>query len=179
MSHQPYETWLFSEERLLPEQAQALREHLRNCEACRRLEQSWSGVQQLFQRSMPTAPAPGFTARWQARLAAEQRRRQRRNGWIMLSVTGGIALVLLLFLGAQALDLFRSPEQILMFLIYRVSSLYIYGQASLQIVPELLRPLVGVLPFTIWLVAIGLASILAVLWIVAYQKIMALWRIRI
>ncbi len=99
MNHQPYETWLLSEEALPPEQAQALQEHLQTCPACQRLERSWSGVEQLFRRSPLAAPAAGFSARWQARLAEEQRQRQRRNAWVMLAVTGGVAFILLLLLG--------------------------------------------------------------------------------
>jgi hypothetical protein len=82
-------------------------------------------------------------------------------------------------LGAHALDLFSSPEQLLMYAIYRVSTLYIFGQASFEAVPGLLSPLVGVLSMFLWLFALGAVSILGVLWIVAYQKIMAFWRVRV
>ncbi len=179
MNHQPFETWLLTEETLSPEQAKALQEHLGTCEACQCLERSWSGVQQLFLRSDMAAPAPGFTARWQARLAEERRKRHQRQAWVMLLVTGSIALALMLVLGAQALDLFRSPQQVLMFGIYRLFSLYYYGQASLEFLPDALRSFVGLLPLALWVFALGVASVVGVLWIVAYQKIMALWRIHI
>ena len=177
MNHQPYETWLLSDEALLPEQAQALQEHLQTCPACQRLERSWSGVEQLFRRTGLAAPAAGFPARWQARLAEAQRQRQQRNTWIMLAVTGGAAVILLLLLGGYALDLFRSPEQLLIYGVYRLTALYFYARASLEFLP-VLRSWVGVFPLAAWTLTLGLVSILGVLWIVAYQKIMVGWRIR-
>jgi hypothetical protein len=179
MNHQPFETWLLSEETLPPVQAQALREHLQSCEACQGLEQSWSGVAQLLQKTGPAAPAPGFTARWQARMAEERRLRQQRNAWRMLAFTGSIAFVLLILLGATALDLFQSPEQLAMYLVYRVSSLYFLGQVSFNALPEVLRSLTGVLPLALLMFVMGSISVLGVLWIVAYQKIMAVWRVRV
>ncbi len=179
MNHQPFETWLLSEETLSPEQARTLREHLYTCEACQCLERSWAGVQQIFEKTAPAAPAPGFTARWQARLSVERRKRQQRQNWGMLAFTGGIALVLMVLLGVHALDLFSSPEQLLMFVIYRASSLYFYGQASFEALPEVLRSFIGVIPLALWLITLGAVSVLGVLWIVAYQKILAFWRIRV
>jgi predicted anti-sigma-YlaC factor YlaD len=170
---------LLSEERLSAEQGQALREHLNTCEACRTIERAWLGAQQLIRRSGVAAPAPGFTARWQARLADERRRRAQRQAWGMLLATGSVAMALMLALGAQALDLFRAPQQVLMFAVYRLFSLYYLGQASLDILPDALSSLVGILPFTVWVFTLGIASVLGVLWIVAYQKIIAFWRIRV
>ncbi len=179
MNHQPFENWLLSEEPLAPEQAQALRAHLSTCLVCQRLEQSWSEVQQLFAQTPPAAPPPGFTARWQARQAEESRQRQQRQAWRLLALTGGIAFLLMVFLGVYALDLFSSPEQLLMYVIYRASSLYFFGRASIEAVPGLLSPLVGALSLFVWLLALGGVSVLGVLWIVAYQKIMAIWRVRV
>jgi predicted anti-sigma-YlaC factor YlaD len=179
MNHQPFETWLLAEETLPPEQSRALREHLQTCEACQGLERSWSDVAQIFQKPQLAAPVPGFTERWQARLAAERRKRQQRNAWGMLAITGSIALGLLILLGAQSLALFQSPEQLVMYLVYRLVSLYFLAQSSFSNLPEVLRPLIGVLPLAFVPFALGLISILGVLWIVAYQKIMAVWRVRV
>jgi hypothetical protein len=179
MNHQPFETWLLSEEILPPEQAQALQEHLLACEACQCLDRSWSEVRQLFQKTGPAAPAPGFASRWQARLAKERQKQQRRQAWWMLGITGSITFLLMLLLGAHALDFFQSPEQLLMFVVYRLASLYYLWQASFDTLPEVLRPFIGVLPLALWIGALGSVSVLGVLWIVAYQKIMALWRVRV
>lgn len=179
MNHQPFETWLLSEATLSTEQAAALQDHLSTCEACQRLECSWSGVQELIRRSGTATPAPGFTARWKVRLAEERRERSQHQAWGMLFVTGSIAMVLLLALGGQALDLFRSPQQVLMTVVYRLFSLYYLGHASLEFLPAALHSFVGLLPLALWIFTLGIASLLGVLWIVAYQKIMAFWRMHV
>jgi hypothetical protein len=179
MNHQPFETWLLSEETLSPQQAKALREHLWACQDCQCLDHSLSGVGQLVQGSGMASPTPGFAARWQVRLAEEHRRRHQRQAWATLAITGSIAAILFVLLGVQALDVLHSPQQALMYVIYRLFSLYIVVQASLQLIPQTLQPLVGLLPLGLWVFALGIASILGVLWIVVYQKIMAFWRVRL
>jgi hypothetical protein len=179
MNHQPFETWLLSEETLPPEQALALREHLAACESCQRLEHSWSGVKLLIQRTAPAAPASGFKARWQDRLAKDRREHQQRQAWGMLAFTGSIAFALLLLLGYFSLDLVNSPEQLLMYAVYKLATLYFLGISSWEAFLGIMRSFTGVLPLALWAGMLGAISVLGVLWIVAYQKIMALRRVRV
>jgi predicted anti-sigma-YlaC factor YlaD len=83
MSHQPYETFLFSDEVLDQEEQDLLDAHLKACEVCTALSKSFSNLQLAFSSSSFPEPAPGFTERWQFRLASAQQRRQIRNLWMM------------------------------------------------------------------------------------------------
>ncbi len=178
MNHQPFENWLLSEEVLTPEQSKMLREHLWTCESCQHIDQSWAGVRQLMRKAEPVAPAPGFTLRWHDRLAEERRKKHQRQSWLLLGVTGGLALALCLVWLYQMLNLVGTPQQWLMLGIYQLSSLYFLWESSADTLSSFLRPLFGVIPFMLWILAIGVVSIFGVLWIVAYQKIIAFWRIR-
>ncbi len=178
MNHQPFETWLLSEETLPPEQAKMLREHLRSCEACQRLEGSWAGVRQLFDRIEPAAPSPGFAARWQSRQAEQRRKRHQRQSWLLLAITGGLALASILVWFIQALGMVGTPQQWLMLAIYQLTSLFFFGESTTDALAAFFRSSFGVIPLLLWVFSIGAISVLGVLWIVAYQKITAFWRMR-
>ena len=55
------------------------------------------------------SPEPGFTLRWQSRLAQEQQRRQRLQTATMLAFGVGVALSLVLLLGLLAFPVIRNP----------------------------------------------------------------------
>ena len=91
MNHQPFETWIYNEERLEPEEQQKLNDHLQSCEDCRRLSLALEGVRQTFSAAPSPAPAPGFTQRWQARLAGHKQMVQQRRMWILTLALFGLA----------------------------------------------------------------------------------------
>jgi hypothetical protein len=116
MDHQPYESWLISEESLLPEDEQKLHEHIETCESCRQLSYSWPEVQELFREPKFASPSSGFTARWQARLVdfqlLETERRQTRTSWTFFAVMAGAAAVLLGFMAIQFFSSVQAPIQL-------------------------------------------------------------------
>jgi anti-sigma factor RsiW len=175
MNHQPFKEWLLSEEPLSSEQTQALQDHLRSCESCRQLEAAWTDVDTLFQRLPETAPAPGFTNRWQERLAAQHLQKQRRQAWTALGATALVAVLLLTLLGIQVLSVLRSPSQLLLLWISQVTSLYSVLYALQGYVQVLFR-VVPVVPITGAILALGIFSFLSVLWIVTYHQIVIVRR---
>lgn len=116
MGHQPFETWLLSGERLLPADERKLQDHLDSCESCQNLSTAWSEVDELFLRTDLEEPAPGFTMRWQARLAnlkqAEQLNKQRLSTGLFLGLSAGAALVVLTVLIIQVLTTVQTPVQV-------------------------------------------------------------------
>lgn len=100
MSHQPYETFLFSSEALDKDQQQQLNTHLRDCEQCSVLSFALSSLDEAFSRSETPLPAPGFTRRWQAHLTEYRQKRQVRNLWLMtlglFSLTSLIVMIIAL-----------------------------------------------------------------------------------
>jgi hypothetical protein len=176
MNHQPFKDWLLSEERLEAEQAQALQQHLRECADCRQIESAWADAHALIQRAPDAAPVPGFTTRWQARLAARRLQEQRRQAWAAIAVTGGVAFLLLVLFGTQVLNLLSSPAQWLLLWVSRLTSLLsLYGviqelfYALGQVTPAV--PLIGLF------FAVGFVSFLSVLWLATYRQLTTARRI--
>lgn len=179
MNHQSFENWLLSDGPLPSEQAQALREHLRECEACRLLKEGWSGTRQLFKTTPLAAPQPGFTARWQERLAEQRRRAYRRQSLSVLGFTAGVALTLLVVLGVQAFYVLRSPGQLLLIWLYRLTSLVAYADAAGDFLTSFLSPLLSFVPAAAWVFIFGGISMASVLWIVVYQQLISSRRIKV
>jgi predicted anti-sigma-YlaC factor YlaD len=115
MGHQPFESWLLSGETLPPEQEQHLQEHLNSCQTCQQLSSAWPEVDKLLQGASLKEPAPGFTARWQSRLAAlenvELLTRQRRNTWLFFAVSAGAALLVIIYMIVQYFTSVQAPVQ--------------------------------------------------------------------
>jgi anti-sigma factor RsiW len=94
MNHQPFETWIFTDNPLQPEEQEQLREHLQSCETCRRAAIAMEGIHQTFRSAPSPAPAQGFTQRWQARLAVHKQAGQQRQMWILTLAMFGLAFVI-------------------------------------------------------------------------------------
>ncbi len=178
-THQPFEDWLFSEERLSPEQEQSLQAHLHSCERCRSLEASWKGIEGLFTSVEAPAPASGFADRWQARLANDHRQRARRQSWAMLGITGGLSLAIFFYMCAQVLDVLRAPDQILILLVYRITSLIVYTEATRDLIVSFLAPVMVAVPVLFWVGVMGGISFLSVLWFVAFRQLTSPRRVRL
>lgn len=179
MNHQPFEKWLFSEEPLLPEQDLALREHLQDCQSCKDLEKSWKEVEGLIKSSVSVAPAPGFRTRWQVRLAEERRKQQQRQVWLVLAFNCGSAAILFWVLFYQLYTLMRTPDELLFLVVYRLSSLFTYVEATEDIIRSFLAPFFSAISLPAWIGLIGLISLLSVLWFVAIQQLTSARRIRL
>ena len=83
MSHQPYETYLFSGEMISADQQSSLAAHLLTCEQCSHLAHAITHLDQAFSNSPAPSTPLGFTERFQTRLTAYRQKRQVRNLWLM------------------------------------------------------------------------------------------------
>jgi len=178
LNHQPFRDWINTEDTLLPEQAQALQEHLRTCEPCRQLEASWIQVRQALRTSAPIEPNPGFVKRWQVHLTERRKIQHRRQSLMMLAFTGGVAFVLFLVISGQALELLRSPYQMALLVIYRLASLVISLDTTRDVLLGFLKPIPGVVAFPLLIILTGITSFLSVLWIVVFKQLTYARRIR-
>ncbi len=107
MSHQPYESWLLSDEPLDKENQQALQAHLETCESCRALSNALHEVDVTFAQSPPPTPKPGFTKRWQTRLAFSRQEHQQRKMWLLtigLFSVAGLIILALFFLNIGSIN---------------------------------------------------------------------------
>ncbi|OGO62912.1 MAG: hypothetical protein A2029_09100 [Chloroflexi bacterium RBG_19FT_COMBO_47_9] len=170
MNHQPFRDWLLSEEKLSAEQIREMQEHVRSCESCRQTESAWTQVESAF-RAIPQAqPAPGFTSRWQAHLAEYLAHKQKRRGWMMISLNVVITISLLILVITQLWSLVQAPGPYLVAWFTRLFSLVtIY--LTLQ---DMFRSLPGSIPLLSFLgmfLLVGIISFMSVLWLATYRKL--------
>lgn len=101
MSHQPFETYLLNDALLTDAQQHSLDLHLKDCEQCTALSHALVGLDTILLQNPSPMPAPGFTQRWQLRLATHQQSRQNRYFWLMalsmLALAGLTMFIILIF----------------------------------------------------------------------------------
>jgi hypothetical protein len=169
--HLLIEEWLLSASSLTPEEHALLQEHLKSCVACRQLSDAWQEAEYQLKAAPVRSPEPGFTGRWQMRLAQEQLRVQRQQTIYVLALGGGIALTLIVILGLWSLPVLRNPLPYLMVWGYQlITSFYLLSDVggALSIVA---RMLVGLVPDTLWVAFLVALGSLGVIWIVAFRKL--------
>lgn len=167
MSHLPIEQWLFDEGSLSPEDAQHLQAHLHDCDECYRLAAGWRGVQPLLSSTAVLEPGPGFTTRWQARLAKEREALLRRQAIFVLCASIGGAMVFLFMLIAVVFVSFQSPLEWFLAIIAHFVSLLAYAN-TLQNVFEVL---VNVIPPTWWAGVMAGLAMVCLVWVISLQKL--------
>jgi len=175
MRHQPFETWLLFDDPLTPDQARALDEHLRACETCQALGHSWRSVASLFQASPDLEPAPGFANRWKARLVQEDQgvltARYRWQSWItLILIANGVSLLGML-LGMTFFDTFDSLTEILLVLVYRLTSLLTVINIFQNLLAILIRTIPGLLSPSGWAILALIVSSGSLLWVLSMARL--------
>lgn len=166
MKHQPFEEWLLNETPLSHAQKRELDLHVRTCPYCSALVET----EKVLHSVKMVAPAEGFTARFQARLAERRLADRRRRVWgSILFLIGG--LLFLLWLAAPSLFAFVASPQVWIaglvewgiFIITTVQAMTQAGSVLLRVIPDFLPPFV-------WLIlASGLAGI-SLIWSVSIWR---------
>jgi anti-sigma factor RsiW len=170
MNHQPFEDWLLSDEALDPEQETNLRQHLTGCPKCTTLSQALQSVEQEMKRAPQVSPTPGFTGRWQARLAEKRAQKQRRLVWWAIGFNLSAALGIFLALYWNRLASF-SFSKMLALALYSITLLFARigsAQVLLKLFFEEVNPIFPIAFIAV--VATGL-SVLSLIWIVTMWKI--------
>jgi hypothetical protein len=169
MNHQPFRSWLLSEEELTIEQTQALQEHMRDCETCRQIDSSWQELQAVIERTSQLAPTPGFVDRWQIRLVENRQHEQKLRGWYIISATGIGVISLLVLVATQVWSLIEAPNVYIAALfdqLMGILSIYftIRNLAGSFPMPEPVYTLIAMF------LLFGMISFMSVLWLAAYRK---------
>lgn len=168
MNHQPYQDWLF-DDTLDIARADALHNHLESCVECRSLVGAFQQVEHSLRSAPLVAPAPGFTLRWQARLDAERLRLHRRQ--VRLAFAFGLsgALILLTLLAILLWPLLDMLEVLFWAGAYQLYLVYAFVLNVGQALGAFARGLALVMPLVVWILALGLLTQAAVLWVVSYR----------
>ena len=179
MNHQPFETWLLSDDALDEDQTRSLQAHLATCDQCARILSSWGQVHQLFEATAEITPEPGFSMRWQERLAEHNKQAYHFQSWIVLGSISCVAVVLLILICLQLAPFLRSPENLVLFMIYRLGALVTYTQAAQSIAWSMLSTIVKLLPLPVWIAMLGSFSMVFVLWFGMLKQLSASRRINL
>jgi anti-sigma factor RsiW len=170
MNHQPFEQWMLDDEDLDQEQERALQEHLRSCESCEQLAQSWQAVRHEIEADPQVAPIPGFTPRWQVRLVKKRAEQQRRLAWGIFGLCLGIALIIVGIVYIPEIARL-SPAEILANLLYNVTLFLAKANQTRGIIELFTGSVTPALPIAIWVLAASSLSALSLSWIVVMWKI--------
>ncbi len=175
-NHPPFDAWLLSGEPITPQQAYDLQEHLRICDTCRQVESAWTQVEHLIREAGMLAPAAGFSARWQSRLAVQRARQQRRQSWLFFLGIAVVAIITLAALGLAVVAMWQSPAQLFFGLLYRLALLVeVLGTVGFYM-GDVVHALPGI-PFLGLFFFAGFATLFSVLWLVAFQQLTGLRRL--
>lgn len=166
MKHQPFEEWLLDNTPITPEQKRELDLHLRSCAYCSALVETGRVLHAVKMAS----PGPGFTTRFQARLAERKLtdRRRRFLGAILFMISG---LALLLWLVGPSLASFLiSPASWIasfvewgVFLITTLQAVAQAGSVLLRVIPGFLSPFA-------WMILISAFAGISLLWSVSIWR---------
>lgn len=156
MSHQPYETFLFTDEPLTPEQRHSLDSHLMECAHCRALADALLSVDQVLAGSPEPEPAAGFTQRWYARLSEHRHERQQRNLWLMTLGLFALAGLILLILALLHLLHFNWAYEFSRFI-----ASFSLCAARIRHISSIMRSLTESLPFILlMMILFGIGTVL-------------------
>jgi hypothetical protein len=181
MSHQPFESWLLSEEPLAPDQIKALQAHLETCDACRQLSFDWAAVKKLFVSIPALKPAPGFSARWQARLALdsskEKRRIHLRQSLLFFLINAVSALTLFLLIALQLLQSFDTPVEVLLVGVDRLTTVLQFFKAIQEILAAVILVLTSIISPEGWVILATASGLICLAWIASLRRLIIARRI--
>ena len=163
MNHQPFEDWLLNDKHLSPAEKRELDLHMRTCAHCTAL--SATGL--ALRSTTVTAPAVGFTLRFQQRLAAQKIAERRRRLWGMMVLIFGGAGLLGWFLVPYLYSFVSSPVEWITaavgYFLFAVNSV----QALTEAMSVLLRILPDFVPPYMWMVLVSGLAGLGLLWAIS------------
>ncbi|MBI5842120.1 MAG: hypothetical protein HZB19_18700 [Chloroflexi bacterium] len=166
MNHRPFEDWLLNEQQLTPAEKRDLDAHLRTCKYCTALTET--GLELRSVRKV--SPAPGFTARFQQRLATRRIAERRRRLWGLIVLLLGGGGLLLWLTAPLLLALFRSPAQWLTIAIGYVLFIVSSVQTLADVALVFLRVVPGFIPPYVWMVIVSALAGLGLLWTVSIWR---------
>ena len=166
MNHQPFEEWLLNDKHLTPAEQRELDSHLRACIHCTAL--SATGLALRSARTVP--PAPGFAARFEARLAAHRIAERRRKLWGLFAlIFTGVGFFA--WSGAPYIYSFISAPvewatSLIGFALFVITSIQAFAEAFSVIV----KAVPGFLPPYAWMVFISAIAGAGLLWTISIWR---------
>jgi hypothetical protein len=171
MKHQPYESWIFTQEDLELDQAKELRIHLKLCDRCAQLAEALSDVETRFSSQELISPTDGFSSRWRERLEQKKRISFRRQTSILFGgLSIGAAVLFIPVLIGGVLTVFSSGNMLTNFVQEFVNWLAVINFTS-DVTAGVLDGMADTIP-AFWWFTLALFSIgLFVLWMFMIHRV--------
>jgi hypothetical protein len=171
MNHQPYETWLFSQEELEVEQLKELKVHLHLCEPCDALATALAEAEGQLCSGNLIAPAPGFTNRWRERIEQRKHVSQKRHTSLLFGAFSTGALILFLPLVVRWFLTALSPGDIVTRAMAEVVDwVAVFGFTS-DVTTAVIDGMVDTIPMEWWFTLAFVLFSLISLWMVMMHRI--------
>jgi len=100
MKHKPFESWILNNSLITKTEQQQLRDHLRACPQCQKLQTAWHESQNRIKSASVYKPQPGFSQRWHTLLYKRrefEKTRQVRRTLLIMAVLMGMASIVYMF----------------------------------------------------------------------------------
>lgn len=179
MNHQFFETLLLSDSEPTQVELTMLKEHLQTCDACRQFSSALEDVDNMFHNISFVSPAIGFSQRWQETLAKDNKKRQKRQTWTIITLSVCSIGALFLLLGFTVIPIFLSPITILWAELFNLVSWFSAVEWIVDILLTLFRAANVVVPPSLW-IALSVAFMgLCAIWVVAFKQVTAPRRLMI
>ena len=170
MSHQPFEQMIFDRKDLSEDEAVSLDEHLLGCDQCTSLTAHWNEVEQLLRRAEPTAPAAGFSHRFQIKLVRQRHRAAHRQLFgIVTLLTFGLVVTAGLF-GAELVSLTFSTASTLLKVIIGAIQALTYVNLAGSFMWTILENTLGRVSPGIWLFISASLSFIIFVWLATMYR---------
>lgn len=166
MKHQPFEEWLLNDTPLSHAQKRELDLHVRSCAYCSALLET----EKVLRSVKMAAPAEGFTARFQARLAERRLAERRRRLWGSVLFLLGGALFLLWLLAPSLFAVFASPQAWVASLVKWGIFLVTTLQAATQAAVVVLRVIADLMPPFAWLILLSAFAGMSLIWSISIWR---------
>ena len=166
MDHRPFEDWLLNAQTLSANEKQQLNTHLQSCSSCSALAE----VNLALNSAKMTAPAAGFTERFQVRLEAQRKALRRRNFWGFLLLTWCVLSGLAWSIWPVIKSIIQSPVNLLASWLSTVVSIWASVEALFQGGRVILKVLPGFIPVYVWIVVLLFAGGWSLLWVFSLMK---------
>lgn len=170
MNHRPYEDWLFNDDDLSPEEQRELALHLRHCDACKTLSNSWDEVEGLFSAAKLIEPMPGFDRRWKERLLLRKQANHHRQTSLILFFLSSAATILAVPLVLQLALMALSPEDLLFDAIRQAVHWLAWFEFLWGFITGLLGSVARTVPVGWWLIGLlGICTLIG-LWLISIGR---------
>ncbi len=174
MKSQSFDDWLLADKSLNPDQETILKQAIASppaAESPSPLVQSFQHVEHALRSAAMAVPAPGFTSRWQTRLAEKKARQQRLMVGLGALLALGVAAVIGLAIFIPRLDTV-SLAQLANILIANLVLLAARLHTVRVLASYMLDGLPPAIPITLWVALATSLSVFTLAWVYAMWRIM-------